>query len=337
MSVPDAPASLDAAWTAQLASKAVDLGLRLVAAAVVLLILSGLYWLTRRAVRRALGRAGAHPNARLLIDRCVQFGFLFLAVTWMLSVMGVPLTAFVAVVGAISLAVSLALQDVLKNLVAGLIILVERPFTIGEHIDFKTFSGVVETIELRTTVLRTPTGQRVVIPNAMIFSDTLVNRSAYGRQLVRLRVTVPLETEGDRAGQPDGTGQERVAAEVLRAIRSAETGAETAGDGAETAGDGTETETAGASRARGGAAGAGLPDGNVARARREGRLGAPRPPGGADPGGETPRPSVLVESLTKEKATLRVEAWAGDARDAVPRLAWALRRRIPGAEITVLE
>jgi small-conductance mechanosensitive channel len=332
VSDPDAPAALDATWTAQLAAKAVDLGLRLVAAAVVLLILSGLYWLTRRAVRRALGRAAAHPNARLLIDRCVQFGFLFLAVTWMLSVMGVPLTAFVAVVGAISLAVSLALQDVLKNLVAGLIILVERPFTIGEHIDFRTFSGVVETIELRTTVLRTPTGQRVVIPNAMIFSDTLVNRSAYGRQLVRLRVTVPLEADGDGAGQPDGSGQERVAAEVLRAIRSTETGA---GLGAETGGG--DGAAAGVSRARGGAAGAGQPDGDAAKARREGRLGAPRTPGGAHPGGESPLPSVLVESLTKEKATLRVEAWAGDARDAVPRLAWALRRRIPGAEITVLE
>ena len=193
----------DPTWTARLAARAADLGLRLVAAAVVLLILAALYWLARRAVRRALDRTHAHPNARLLIDRCVQFGFLFFAGTWALSVLGVPLTGFVAVVGAASLAVSLSLQDVLKNLVAGLIILVERPFTIGEHIDFKTFSGVVETIELRTTVLRTPTGQRVVIPNAMIFSDVLVNRSAYGRQLVRLRVTVPLEAAAAGAAAGD--------------------------------------------------------------------------------------------------------------------------------------
>ena len=111
-----------------------------------------------------------------------------------------PLTAFVAVVGTAGLAISLSLQDVLKNLVAGLIILVERPFAIGEHIDFRTFSGIVETIELRTTVLRTPTGQRVVIPNALIFSDALVNRSAYGRQLVRLRVAVP--RRGRAGGHP---------------------------------------------------------------------------------------------------------------------------------------
>jgi len=320
VSAPDAAAALDPTWTARLAGRAADLGLRLVAAAVVLLILAALYWLARRAARRALDRTHAHPNARLLIDRCVQFGFLFFAGTWALSVLGVPLTGFVAVVGAASLAVSLSLQDVLKNLVAGLIILVERPFTIGEHIDFKTFSGVVETIELRTTVLRTPTGQRVVIPNAMIFSDVLVNRSAYGRQLVRLRVTVPLDAAGAgaAAGAAAGdAGQERVAGEVLRAIRSL------AG--------GREGEAAGGA---GKAAGAG-PD------HRAGGAPAAPPPGGAvprgDPRGETPRPSVLVEALTGEKATLRVEAWTGDARDDVPRLAWALRQRIPGAEITVLE
>ena len=62
MSVPDATAALDATWTAQLAAQAADLGLRLVAAAVVLLILSGLYWLTRRAVRRALAARRPTPT-----------------------------------------------------------------------------------------------------------------------------------------------------------------------------------------------------------------------------------------------------------------------------------
>ena len=188
----------DPNWASRLTEIATTLGLRFLLAVAALLLLWGLYWLARRAARRALRRTTAHVNARLLVDRFVQFGFLFIAVTWLLTILGVPLTAFVAVVGTAGLAISLSLQDVLRNLVAGLIILVERPFAIGEHIDFRTFSGVVETIELRTTVLRTPTGQRVVIPNALIFSDALVNRSAYGRQLVRLRVAVPLDE--DRAG-----------------------------------------------------------------------------------------------------------------------------------------
>jgi small-conductance mechanosensitive channel len=197
------------------------------------------------------------------------------------------------VVGTVGLAVSLSLQDVLRNLVAGLIILVERPFAIGEHIDFRTFSGVVETIELRTTVLRTPTGQRVVIPNALIFSDALVNRSAYGRQLVRLRVAVPLDED-----EPAATPTDRLADEVAGVL-----------------------------------SGMGL----------DGPHGFPAsPPPSPSPSPtvappDAPQSTVLVESLSKEKVTLRAEAWARDSREAVPRLAWALRRRLPGAEITVLE
>lgn len=144
-----------------------------------------------RAARRALGRTRAHANARLLVDRLVQFTFILLAAAWVLSIYGVQFTALLAVLGAGALAVSLALQDVLKNLVAGLYILVERPFTIGEQIEFKSYSGTVETIELRTTALRTLAGQRVIIPNAMLFAEALVNRSAYGKQLLRVRVTLP--------------------------------------------------------------------------------------------------------------------------------------------------
>jgi len=62
--------------------------------------------------------------------------------------------------------------------------------TLGDHIEFKTYTGTVETIELRTTALRTTAGQRVVIPNAMLFAEALVNRSVYGRQLVRIRVVL---------------------------------------------------------------------------------------------------------------------------------------------------
>jgi small-conductance mechanosensitive channel len=142
--------------------------------------------------QRALSRTRAHANARLLVNRIVEFTFILVAAVWVLAIFGVQLTAFVAFLGIAGLAVSLALQDLLRNLVAGLYILVERPFALGEHIDFKGASGVVETIELRTTALRSFAGQRIVIPNAMLFADMLVNRSVYGRQPVRLRVAVPL-------------------------------------------------------------------------------------------------------------------------------------------------
>jgi small-conductance mechanosensitive channel len=260
----------------QVGAQAGELAGRLALAAVLVLVLWALTWLARRAARRALRRTPALASAGVLIDRTLQIGFLFLAVTWVFAIFGVQLTGLVAILGAASLAVSLSLQDVLKNLVAGVIILVERPFGAGDLIDFRTFSGVVERIDLRTTILRARAGQRVVIPNAMLFSEALVNRSAYGRQLVRLRVVVP-----------PGDG-ERQAEQVLDALRSA-TGE------------------------------------------------AISPPGAPDGQGPEPAPAVLVETLSAEKAILRAEVWAADASTATPRLAWALRRRLPEADISVLE
>ena len=184
-------------WNEQIVPRAGALAVRVLLALLALVVVAVAARFARRAVRRALTRTSAHANAQLLIERLIQFAFLLTAIAWVLSIFGVQLTALLAVVGVAGLAASLAMQDVLKNLVAGLYILIERPFGIGERIEFKSFSGTVETIALRTTALRTQTGQRVVIPNSMLFADTVVNRSTNGRHLVRLRVAIPLAGADD--------------------------------------------------------------------------------------------------------------------------------------------
>ena len=253
------------------------------------------------AERRALKRTRAHASAKLLLDRLIQFGGLVGAVLLVLSILGVQLTVLVTVVGMAGLAVSLALQDVLKNLVAGLYLLVGRPFTLGDRVHFRTYRGVVEAVQLRTTALRTPTGERVMIPNAMIFADTVVNRSAaYGGRLVSLRVVIPVR---DRLG----TGPVPPAADGLLpwdSFLSARSPLRLAGDG------GGERQRAA----------------EVLRVVREA--------GGHVP---YPAPRVLVESLTHRLITLRAEVWAEDARAVASRLAWAVRSRLPVAKVTVLQ
>src|SRR5207249_3391817 len=92
--------------------------------------------------------------------------------------------------GLASLAVGLAFQDVLRNILAGIFLLIEQPFRIGDHISVETQSGVVETIQLRTTGLRTEDGRLAIVPNLSCFSNTVVNQSAYPtrRFTVSLRV-----------------------------------------------------------------------------------------------------------------------------------------------------
>jgi small-conductance mechanosensitive channel len=132
----------------------------------------------RRIARGSLIRVGADVAIVFLIGQLVYFAVLSLGAIWVLAIFGVPPAGLVAAFGAVGLAVSLSLQDVLKNLVAGLYLLVEKPFRPGDRLMVRTFEGVVENVDVRTTTLLTPVGERVLVPNAILFAEVLVNRGA---------------------------------------------------------------------------------------------------------------------------------------------------------------
>lgn len=132
--------------------------------------------LARAAALRALARSRADASTILLIGRVVFIAVVTLGVLTALGILGVPWGTILALTSVLGLAASLALQDVLKNFVAGLYLLVERPFRIGESIKVRDFVGAVETINVRTTVLRMDDGIAVVVPNAMLFSEIILNR-----------------------------------------------------------------------------------------------------------------------------------------------------------------
>jgi small-conductance mechanosensitive channel len=111
----------------------------------------------------------------ILLGRMAYFCVLFLGLLVILPVFGLSAAALLAAVGVLGLAVSLAMQDVLKNVFAGIYLLIERPFRPGDTIKVRDFVGRVETVDLRTTTLRND-GEVVYVPNAILFSEVLVNR-----------------------------------------------------------------------------------------------------------------------------------------------------------------
>ncbi|MCL4459733.1 MAG: mechanosensitive ion channel family protein [Chloroflexi bacterium] len=136
----------------------------------------------RSVVRKSLGGTRADLNVVILISRIAYLTVILLGTVWVLGILGVSWTTLLTFLGVISLAISLAAQDILKNIFAGLYLLIERPFRIGEQITVRDFSGLVEDVRLRTTVLRTPDDQQVIIPNATIFMEVLVNKGTYSAQ-----------------------------------------------------------------------------------------------------------------------------------------------------------
>jgi small-conductance mechanosensitive channel len=148
----------------------------------------------RAATLRALGRTRADPSTRLLIGRVVFIAILTIGGLTALGLLGVPWTTVIALTSVLGLAASLALQDVLKNFVAGVYLLVERPFRIGESIKVKDFVGAVETIDVRTTVLRTAEGDAVMVPNAILFAEIILNKG----------LPPPAPAPSAPIGEPDG-------------------------------------------------------------------------------------------------------------------------------------
>ena len=133
----------------------------------------------RRRVRRSPLQMRLGPNVTALFANAVAIGAYLLAATFILGLFGANWTALLAFLSVSTVAISLSFQDVLKNFIAGVYILLERPFSIGERIRVRDFDGQVESIDIRTTVLRDDREERVIVPNAVMFTEILTNRSTY--------------------------------------------------------------------------------------------------------------------------------------------------------------
>jgi small conductance mechanosensitive channel len=128
-------------------------------------------------VGRGMWRAHVDLGTQILVKRALVVAWLVITGLIVLGILGVNPTGLVAVLGAVTLAFSLALQDILKNFFSGVYLLLERPFRVGDTIKVKDQTGVVENIGVRTTQLRTTENVQVLVPNATVFSEVVANHT----------------------------------------------------------------------------------------------------------------------------------------------------------------
>ncbi|MDB5113510.1 MAG: hypothetical protein JWL78_580 [Chloroflexi bacterium] len=164
---------------------------RLIGSLVILAVVFLSGRLVRGVVNGALERASADRQVRNLIHNLLTVATLVLALLGGLSALGLSFSVLVTSFGLTGLAVGLALQDLLRNILAGIFLLIERPFRIGDAITVGDLSGTVETIELRTTGLRTADGRLAVMPNLSAFNGNIINASAYPLRRYSVSVWVP--------------------------------------------------------------------------------------------------------------------------------------------------
>lgn len=150
------------------------------------------FWVVLRVVTgvltRALGRTRrADAGVQQLIVRFARVVIISIAGIVVLDELGVAVAPFVAGLGIAGIAIGFAAQDTVQNLIAGVTIILDRPFQVGDNIELHDTFGTVEEITLRTTRVRTLDNQMAILPNANVITEKIINHS----MLRALRVVIP--------------------------------------------------------------------------------------------------------------------------------------------------
>ena len=180
---------------------------------IALLILLVGWWVARRvatAVQRVLMRGGADPMLGSFLRNVVFVVLFVLVAVGALDRAGVPTASLLAALGAAGLAIGLALQGSLSNLAAGVLLMVFRPFRVGQYVEVAGVAGTVQEVSLMHTRLLSPDNREIVLPNGKVAGDAIVNHSARGTRRIDLVVGIGY---GDDVGRAIAVVRELIAAD----------------------------------------------------------------------------------------------------------------------------
>lgn len=146
-------------------------------------------WLVKKIagiIEKTMSKNNVDPAIRNFVGSLVYWALLIFVSITALGQLGIQTASFVAIVGAAGLAVGLALQGSLANFAAGVLILIFRPFRVGDFIEIAGVSGVVQSIQIFTTELNSPDNKKIIVPNGGVISGNITNYSANDTRRVDL-------------------------------------------------------------------------------------------------------------------------------------------------------
>lgn len=172
-----------------------DFGIRLLLALLVFFIGVKLIKWIRKIVRRSMERAHADLGVIQFLDsllKALLYGILFLAI---IGKFGVDTTSVIALAGSAGVTIGLALQGSLSNFAGGVLILVLKPFRVGDYIIQDSLEGTVSEIQMFYTHLLTVDNRRVIIPNGNLVNDSLINASSQNKRQMDLNIGISYSSD----------------------------------------------------------------------------------------------------------------------------------------------
>lgn len=152
-------------------------GLKIIAALIVLIVGRWVAQVIKNIIKKLMQKKAVDPTLISFIADLAYFSLLVFVVIAALGQLGIQTTSFIAVIGAAGLAIGLALQGSLANFAAGFLMILFRPFKVGDYIEGAGVAGSVEKIKIFTTQLQTPDNKVIIVPNAKLTGDNIVNYS----------------------------------------------------------------------------------------------------------------------------------------------------------------
>jgi small conductance mechanosensitive channel len=161
-------------------------GLSFIAAIAIFIIGKWIARLVSRIIEKVMVRANVEQTLASFTKNIVYFLLLIFVIIAALNKLGVQTTSFIAIIGAAGLAVGLALQGSLANFAAGVMLILFKPFKAGDYIEAGGATGVVAEVQIFNTVLTTVDNRKVVVPNAKVTGDNIINYTALDKRRVDL-------------------------------------------------------------------------------------------------------------------------------------------------------
>ncbi len=186
---------------ARLMDMGVVFGMKLLAAIVVFVLGRWVAILLRNFIEKSMRRTNVDETLISFtanLSYIALFAFVIIAA---LSQLGIQTTSFIAVLGAAGLAIGLALQGSLANFAAGVLMLLFRPFKVNDYIEGGGTAGTVKEIEIFNTILLTPDNKTVIVPNAKMTGDKIVNYAKQGTRRVDMVFGIAYDSDIDKAKQ----------------------------------------------------------------------------------------------------------------------------------------
>jgi small conductance mechanosensitive channel len=170
-------------------------GLKVIAAIAIFIIGRWVAKGVRKGVRRMMEKADTDPIIIGFVGSISYIALLAFVIIAALGQLGIQTTSFIAILGAAGLAIGLALQGSLANFAAGFLMIIFRPFKVGDFIEGAGVSGTVEAIQIFTTTLKTGDNKTIIIPNAKLSGDNIINYSAQKTRRVDMTVGVAYDAD----------------------------------------------------------------------------------------------------------------------------------------------